>query len=374
MPTRLHLRRNRREVGSSVVEMAIMAPILTVMVFWLIYFWEMQQGRLKAAEAARYLAFNQTVGATNDVVARFEDLDSTTPTGKLGKARFNTVKISQAAASLVKSPMSDGRSNSKPPGLSGMASTIFGAVSGALGTASDGIMSFLGMSLDDGRVQTNVQIDMKNMLIPKRVGDYISGESGAEKLDLSFKDSMTMDYKTFAAVDLSVWNGLPAYDHVSDLTTASVKKMAYLTVYSRFSGTFDFLGTVLAMFGIWDWPFSGDYISDSTRLQDPYSNTRYGVTVNDNGKQQTGHVRTAPGDKYYAFYFTGSADHWCSSVQGRACEPSQIQDLRKSKNPDYRAYQCRGDYYLGTTKSKYSEVDYASNSHTVFNYSSSGCQ
>jgi hypothetical protein len=382
MLTRMHYRGGLgRERGSSVVEMAIMSPILVAMVLWLIYFWENQQARLKAAEAARYIAFNQTVGATNDVPARFEDLDSSTAVGKLASARFNKLTIKQATQTLVTSPMADPQGAQKPPGLSGMASTIFGAISGAMGNASGQVMGFFGLDLNDGRVKTSTEFFMKNMLVPKKIGTYLSGEDGSSfQLDLSFKDSMTLDYKTFAAVSPAAWSGSSnvAYDPVSNSTTAVVQKMAFLTIADRFSGLFGIVEGLLSLFGIKDFPFAQDYISDSTRIQSPTQNFRYGVSDGNSGKPAwAGLVRTAPGDKYYSFYWKGNPpfDQWCSSAQGRACEPNQIRKLRDRDNPDYRSYNCRGPYYLGTVRSQWSEVEYGSNERQAFKFNStSACQ
>jgi hypothetical protein len=388
----MHLRRGRPgERGSSVVEMAIMSPILVAMVLWMIYFWEMQQARLKSAEAARYIAFNQTVGAsTSDVPARFEDLDSSTPVGKMGKARFNKLTITKATQALVNSPMADPRGASQPSGLSGLASSLFGAISGVMGKASSAVFEFHKLDLSDGRVQTSTEFAMQNMLIPKRIGNYLAGSGGPLPLDLTFKDSMTLDYKTFAAVNPGVWGALPyPYDQVSDITTDAVRKMVFLTLLSRLPGfistALHYLGTILSIAGIQDFPFDieGDYIPDTTRIYNPARgapswnpNFRYGVSDNDDGKNQRGFVRTAPGDKYYAWYWKGNppADRWCSKAQGRACEPTAIQNLRDRDNPDYRAYNCRDWYYLGTTRSQFSEVEYSANERKVFRFNGSGCQ
>lgn len=379
---RLFHRRGPGERGSSVVEMAIMAPVLAAMVLWLIYFWEMQQARLKAAEAARYLAFNQAVGAgRNDVIARFEDLDSSSPTGKLPLAYFNKVTVRQATTTLVNSPLADPASSARPPGVGGWASWIFGVLSRGMGSASDSVMRYFGLNPSNGRVQANTEIFMKNMLIPKRIGDYMSGEDGGSiKLDLSFKDSMTMDFQTFAAVDANAWSRMPlnnaGYDRVSDLTTNTVRRMAFLGVYDRFSTWLDIIEAAFGLLGVEDFPFSGNYIRDTTRIYSPTTQFRYGVSVSGDGRQASYPVRTAPGDTYHALYYTGSGDSFCYSPQWwRACEPRQIRDLRQRNNPDYRAYNCRGDYYQGTTRSQFSELDYGGNARSIYNFnSSSGCQ
>ncbi|MFP2907719.1 pilus assembly protein, partial [Pyxidicoccus sp. 3LFB2] len=84
------------------MELALLAPLLVVLVLWANYFWEVQRARLKAAELARYVAFERTVrtdlvGIVTEARERYKDLDGATPHGELGPGYRNRLTLNVRA-------------------------------------------------------------------------------------------------------------------------------------------------------------------------------------------------------------------------------------------------------------------------------------
>ncbi|MFN7133896.1 MAG: hypothetical protein ACK4N5_17605 [Myxococcales bacterium] len=84
-------------------------------------------------------------------------------------------------------------------------------------------------------------------------------------------------------------------------------------------------------------------------------------------------TRTVPGDRYYAAY-------WRNDFQAciDSCEPNPIRQLRRRDNRHFRAFNCRGDYFQGTTRSGITELVYAHRDtrqeRNVFRFNSTSCE
>jgi hypothetical protein len=353
-------RRPRREGqrGSSIVEMAIMAPILTAMVLWLVYFWEMHTARIRAAEAARYIAWQRTATASPagigaEAKTRFSDLDSSTPAGAQGTSYWNRLTIQQSSAVDAAAPLVDAGAGAG--GLGG----VIGSVASLLGgSAVDPMVRRLGFNTRAGAVQSAVQFRMDNRVIPRRIGEYIAqvgaAQNGRGPLDLVFTDSYYTYFDTWRA-----WqpgnDPRSTYPAVQGNVRGHMNQLTYLGVMNGAAGSLlSGLGYVVSFFDL-DFPLSSSYITDATQIYAPNASGR---------PLNPGPTRTSLGDPYYAAYWYSdgySGASYCQGLDwwGGWCEPSAIRDLRKKNNVDYRAYNCRGNFYLGTTRSGYSEYTYA---------------
>lgn len=333
--------------GSSLVEMAIMAPILTALVLWLVYFWEMHSARIRAAEAARYIAWQRTAlpstaGIGAEARTRFADLDGSTPTGVQGSSFWNRLTIEQSDA----------------------ADAAASSGSGGVG----GVLQMLGFDTSAGAVQSTVRFRMENRVMPRRIGEYLAQvDSGrAWTLDRVFTDSYFTDFETWRA-----WrwgdNLASADSTVQSHVRRRMDDLVYAGIMGSPAGTaLSSLGYVVGFFGL-DVPLSRSYVTRVTRILHPLAD---GTPVPE------GPTRTSLGDKYYAAYWY--ADR-AACRYNQWCQPSAIRNLRDRNNGDYRAFHCRGNFYLGTTRSGYSEYTYAyerpSLERSVFRFhGSDGCE
>jgi hypothetical protein len=361
--------------GSAVVEMAIMAPILTVMVLWLIYFWEMHSARIHAAEAARYIAWERTVSASTagigtEAIARFEDLDSSSPVGKLGLSYWNKLTILQANAADVPAPLVDASNGAG--GLGGFMSRVVGLLGGNL---ADPVVRHLGFDTGTGAVQSSVQFQMRNFVVPKRIGEYVAqvgtGSNGLGPLDLVFTDGYYSYFDTWRA-----WRPGDApgntYPAVQGHVRGRMDRIAYLGLMSSPAGSLlNGMGYVVSFFGL-DFPLSSKYLNDTTQIRAP--NVNGAPLVNEP-------TRTSLGQQYFAQYWYRDNASWgasaCAWNRG-GCQPNAIRNLRDRNNVDYRAYNCRGNFYLGTTRSGNSEYAWAYDQRnlerSVFRFNNNGCQ
>jgi hypothetical protein len=369
-------RRSRR--GSSTVEFAIMAPILVVLVLWSNYFWELLRVRIKAAEAARFVAFERTVredlGAiTSEAQSRYKDLNGVDTGVELGTGFRNKLTLA-ISASDAPAPISGSLSEA---GSRGGISGIIGIIASLVGNAVEELIGKLGFDLSKGAVRAQVRVELENKIIPERIGQFVTGFSD-KKLDLGFNESFYLYHDTFRG-----WrqgdNPTPfkeAQRIIETRVRERVRKLAYLGLTDGAAGgALSAIGAVLGVFQL-EFPFESDFIDKAVLVRDVYDNG-YHPTPTPAGSRPT---RTVPGDVLQAAYWTDDTKACFGN-----CEPSVIQYKRGLKsgsgrgdNWAMRAYNCRGPFFQGAVKSDEPESVYAQGkgsaaSKSYFTYNSKAC-
>lgn len=346
-------RSRRAERGGAMVEFAIMAPVIIVLILWSNYFLEVQLARIKGAEVARYVGFERTVrkdvGAiANEAKTRYQDLNGATKTGTAAKGFTNTFTLTVTAQNAA-APISGSLSSA---GSQGGLGGLMGTITNLVGDSVEAIIGLLGFKVNQGAVQTNVEFKVKNRILPARIASYVTGGDGS-KLDLTFKDSFFVYHDTWKAWDNGL-NPLNSYGPVEDKTYERVKKIAYLGLADApgVSGVLSAIGNVLDVLGL-DFPFSNEYVRDMVYIKQVGANGRY---------PQAGRpTRTVPGDKLQAYYWRND---WSGCFN--SCEPSAVKNKRGTRNNGsyddnwpMRAYNCRGKFFQGATKSDKPESEYS---------------
>ncbi|XXF80588.1 pilus assembly protein [Myxococcaceae bacterium GXIMD 01537] len=360
----------RRSRGGAMVEFAIMVPILLGLIFWANYFWEVSFARIKAAEVSRFVAFERTVRSNiPSIVAeardRYQDLDGSTKGVTKPKGITNgvtlTVTAQDAPAPIAGSISETNSQNGNPAGgfLSDIASMM--------GDAVETIIGLIGFDTNKGAVRVDVQIQIKNNIIPKKIVDYVSGFND-NRLDLKLKDNFYVYHDTWRAWREGA-NPRQTYPIVQQITQDRVKKIAYIGLADKAGGVLSGIEKFLDVLGL-EFPLGPDYIKDSTLINKVKDNGRYATM----GGRAT---RTVPGDVLQAYY-------WRTDTQAcfNSCEPADIKRKRglisssgDKANWPMRAYNCRGDFFQGAKKSKDPEIVYSKNSDkSYFNYGSNACE
>jgi Flp pilus assembly protein TadG len=341
-------RGRRAPRGAATVELAILAPILVVLVLWANYFWELQRTRIKGAELARYVAFERTVKANPAAIAaeaqeRYRDLDGSTPTGDLGTAFRNRLTLTVQAQDA-----------NAPLHLTAAPAGIF--------------VNMMGFDPGRGAVETTVQINLQNAIIPEQVAFYTTGPEN-NRLDLNFREGFYLVHDTWRA-----WkpNDQPAqtYPTVESNTHERVRRIAYLNLGGN--GVMNAIGSFLSVLGL-DFPFSTSYIRASVLVR-PVPQRGYFYP------QVPLETRTVPGDVLQAGYWLNDN----TSCFGN-CEPTEIQQKRglinrgdRGDNWPMRSYNCRGDFFQGAILSNAPESLYSQqgfNEHGNYHrYGNTACQ
>ncbi|QDE80787.1 MULTISPECIES: TadE/TadG family type IV pilus assembly protein [Myxococcus] len=351
--SRLTRRRSRARRGAATVEFALLAPLLVVLVLWSNYFWDLQRVRLKGAELARYVAFERTVKTDVDGIAaeaqeRYKDLDGSTKTGSLDstfEGRFTVaVRARNADAPLTSSSMS-GRSSG---GLMAAANTAMSVLGGTV----DAVARQMGLDSRQGAIQTDVELTIRNGFIPETLALYTTG-FGNGRLDMRMTERFYLFHDTWRAWGPGDMPGSSSYPRVEQRTYDRVRRIAYAGVSANSGGVLDSIGDVLQVLGL-DFPFSNDYLRDSVRI--------LRVTQQPTPRLQLPtQMRTVPGDVLQAAYWRNDT-RWCFGN----CEPNAVQQKRGfSQNGGYgdnwpmRAYNCRGPYFQGASKSELPESVYS---------------
>lgn len=342
--------------GASTVEFAIMTPVLIALILWCNYFWEVQVARIKAAEAARYVAFERTVrkdiGAIqSEAQQRYRDLNGADKTGTTPRGFNNQVTVTQITGQNAAAPLASPKSLSETGSQGGLGGMI-GAITNLVGNTVESIIGLFGFKTDQGAVQANVEIKVKNRIIPARILNYMSGPGGT-KLDLVFRDSYFVYHDTWRAWDNGL-NHTNSYKPVEDKTFERVKKVAYLGLADApgVSGVLNAIGKVLDVLGL-DFPFSTDYIREMVYIKKVGETGRF---------PQAGRpTQTVPGGRLQAYY-------WRSDWSGcfNSCESQEIKYKRGTQssggwddNFPMRSYNCRGPFFQGAIKSDLPESEYS---------------
>jgi hypothetical protein len=350
------------------VEFAILAPILVVLVLWSNFFWELQQARIKAAEAARFVAFERTVRPDVSRIAseaqdRYKDLDGSTKGVDLGSAYRNrltvTVQAEDAPAPLSSESFS---------GIStkGGASGIAGAALGALGGTAEKVAEAMGLDTKKGAVKASIEFKVQNAIIPEQIALYTTGFSD-DRLDVTFKENFYLFHDTWRAWG---YGDSPAnsYPRVEQITHDRARGVVYAGLASAGGGALSSIGDVLSVLGL-DFPFQNSYIRDSVMIRPVGADGRYAATTP---------TRTVPGDQLRAAYWRDD-DSYCYNN----CEPPEIKQKRGFLNKgDYndnwpmRTYNCRGKFFQGARQSNLPESEYVQSAgvgKSYFNYGGDKC-
>lgn len=374
-PVRARARRARR--GSSTVEFAIMAPLLVVLVLWSNYFWEVLRVRIKAAEAARFVAFERTVREdltqiSAEAQSRYQDLNGADTGVALGSGFRNKLTLS-VTASDAPAPITGSLSEAgSRGGLSGM----IGMITSLVGNSVEFIIGKLGFDMSKGAVQSTVKVQLENKIIPKRIGQFETGFAD-NKLNLGFTESFYLYHDTWRA-----WQpgdnpkNNPNNEIVQGRVRERVGRVAYLGLLNSAAGAgLSAIGTVLGLFQL-EYPFDNDFINEAVLVKGVKDNG-YWPTQVPGGNRPT---RTMPGDVLQAAY-------WQSETKAcfNNCEPDDIKFKRGLKsgngrgdNWPMRAHECRGDFFQGAVKSDQPESSYSqgkgsADSKSYFNYGKNAC-
>ncbi|QSQ11193.1 TadE/TadG family type IV pilus assembly protein [Myxococcus landrumensis] len=348
-------RTHRLQRGAATTEFAILAPIMILLILGAQYFWEVQHVRLKAAEVARYVAFERTVRPDASRIAseaqeRYQDLDGSTKTGRLpsGLGYQNRLTLTVTAQD-TEAPLQTESLSER--GSTGGVTQVLSLVLGALGSTAGMVAKAMGLDPKKGAVQAQVEVHIENGIIPSQLAFLASGLDD-DRLDLRFKESYFLVHDTWRT-----WGPGDApgntYPRVQELTHARVKKIAYAGLASE-GGVLDTVGAVLSVLGL-DFPLKSDYLRDSVLIRKVNEPGRY-KAVRDND------TRTVPGDKLFAAYWKNDKRACYNN-----CEPDEIKEKRglRSSSEDghfnwpMRAYNCRGNFFQGATNSKLPESEYA---------------
>ncbi|MCE9673056.1 pilus assembly protein [Myxococcus stipitatus] len=357
----------RTSRGTATTEFAILVPVLLVLVAWSNYFWEVQHVRLKAAELARFVSFERTVRTDLGAIAteakeRYQDLDGSTKTGELPTAMVGfqnrltlTVNAQEVDAALLEESMEE-------RGGVGGAGGLIGKVLGALGSTAGKVAERMGLDPSRGAVQTEVEVRIENGIIPPQIAFLTTGFDD-DRLDLRFTEKHFMFYDTWRA-----WNPGDhpdnSYPRVQQLTHDRVRRIVYAGIVSDGGGVLNAIGTVLSVLGL-DFPLTTSYIRDSVLIRHvkddskaPFARGYYPTKMPNNSDRPT---RTVPGDVLQAAYWN-SDDEACFGD----CEPDKIKlkrgldsDNSYDDNWPMRAYNCRGPFFQGATRSEEPESIYS---------------
>jgi hypothetical protein len=311
------------------------------------YFWEVQRARIKAAELARFVAFERTVRSDLNAIlgeaqTRYQDLDGSTKTGTLGKSYRNELTL-QARMEDADAPLH--RVNMAQIAAQAGASGAVGVGLSALGGTPEQMARGMGLDTRRGAVQSEVEVRLVNNIIPREIALFTTGFDD-QRLDLVFRERFFVYHDTWRA-----WgpgdSPTRTYERVEELTRQRVRPLLYAGAAD--SGVLSAINGALQVLRL-DSPFSDAYIRDSIRVR----------PVEEPGRPTVTATRMMPGDVLEAAYWVNDTS-WCMG----SCEPQDIQTKRGLRhgngygdNFPLRAYRCRGPFFQGATQSGLPEVDY----------------
>ncbi|MCY1017180.1 TadE family protein [Pyxidicoccus sp. MSG2] len=366
-------RKRGAQRGAATVELALVAPILVVLVLWANYFWELQRVRLKAAELARFMAFERTVrtdltGITVEARKRYQDLDGSTRTGELGTAFRNrltleVVQVENEPAPLIEVPLEN-------RARVGNASRFLTPVTRELGANAEDVAREMELNLDEGAVLAKVRFEIKNGIIPDHIALYTTG-LGGDWLDLSMTEQFFLVHDTWRA-----WapgdNPLDSYAAVEQHTFDRTQHIVYKGVKQQAGGALSAIGGMASMFRL-DNIDAKSYIRESVKI------LPVGVAADYSAVTAT---YTVPGNVLHAAYWKDDTTP-CFGT----CEPEGIKQKRglisggaDGENWPMRAYNCRGEFFQGAAKSELPESVYGAHNtennvgREYHNYGDRACQ
>lgn len=347
--------------GASTVEFAIMAPIIVALILWSNYFWEVQMARIKAAEAARFVAFERTVrtdvsGIAAEAKDRCQDLDCSNKVstgGKTAPIGYKNGFTMTVTARDVDAPITSQSMDTKGGGGLG---GVLGKVTSAIGSGLGDVLNLIDFKTDKGAVQVNVEVKIQNRWLPGKIANYTSRKNSETDLNITLKEQFYVYHDTWRA-----WNKgsdpRNTYSVVQGIVAGKMPKIAYLglTSISGLDSILEIVGKVLDVLQL-DWPLRASYASDTTLIKKVKESGRHDDYVT---------TRTVPGDRLQAAYWKSDSN----ACRSQGCLPNQelrakygyqgSNGAEDSQNWPMRAYNCRGPYFQGANKSDKLEYDYA---------------
>lgn len=354
--TRTRTRGHQR--GSATVEFAIVAPLLIVMVLWAQYFWEVQHVRLKAAELARFVAFERTVrpnlqGIVSEARERYKDLDGATKSGELGTgAGFRNRLTIEVVANETEARLSE-VSMQERGGLGGAMGLVGGALS-ALGSTPADLAEDMGLDTRRGAVSVDITVNIQNGIIPHQIAFFTAAPDDTSQLNLKFTEHFNVFHDTWRAWG---YGDSPSdtYARVEQITHDRATGIIYKgATGGDAGGALNSIGDVLQVLGL-DFPFTSKYVRESVMIGKVGASGR---TFEDGPHIPT---RTVPGDELQAYYWKDDSDYCFGD-----CEPGRVLNKRGTRsNSSYddnwpmRSYNCRGNFFQGALISNRPESEYS---------------
>ncbi|MCP3098574.1 pilus assembly protein [Myxococcus sp. K15C18031901] len=190
--------RQRSRRGAATVEFALSVPVLVMILMFSMYLTELVRAKLKLQEMARYAVWEMTSYTLSDfakgnhdsafevarketsdeLIERFKDMDSVEPNAPLAGliVRYSGVQgtITNKEIPFIESGMLPG-STSEGGGFAG---AILGAVNGGAGA----LLNTWGFN-NKGWVESAVQMNFENVILPKSYLDEGTGPGGFFKSD-----------------------------------------------------------------------------------------------------------------------------------------------------------------------------------------------
>lgn len=356
--SRKTMRTRGRQRGSATVEFAIMAPLLIVMVLWAEYFWEVQHVRLKAAELARFVAFERTVRPNIQRIAveaheRYKDLDGATKTGELATgAGFRNRLTLTVKGDDTEAPLTEVSMGARG-GLGGAMGMVGGALS-ALGSTPADLAEDMGLDTRRGAVTVDVTVNIQNGILPHQIAFFTTHPDDTSQVNLKFTERFNVFHDTWRAWGYGD-NPKDSYARVEQITHDRATGIIYKgATGGDAGGALNSIGDVLQVLGL-DFPFTSNYVRDSVKIREVRAN---GARFDDAPNIPT---RTVPGDVLQAYYWKNDTKYCFGD-----CEPTRVlykRGTRTSQGYDdnwpMRSYNCRGNFFQGAAISNRPESEYA---------------
>jgi hypothetical protein len=330
------------------VEFALIAPLMVALLLWSNYFYEALYAKIKTAEMARYIGFERTVrkdlpGIVAEARSRYQDLDGSTKALALPGNYKNLLTVN-AQASLADAPFGGDMGQAAQQAGGGISAALQ-KVASAVGNTVGKIASQLGFQTSQGAVRADVTFSLQNRVVPTSIAGWKI--SPGNSLNLTLKDSFFMYHDTWRAWEPGDQPGQPGYGTVQSRTQQRVRNVAYLGLTQLAPGPLNQAGKVLDALGL-EWPLDNSYIDSAVLIRRPPDPGRHGDIYG---------TRTMPGDRLRAPVWYSDTYRtppwWVGKLKNKTgYESSGGYD----DNWPMRAYNCRGNFFQGQTRSLLPEV------------------
>jgi hypothetical protein len=376
------MRAQSAQSGSALTELAIVAPLFILLMFWAQFFTDLGVLRLKADEAARFVlweaaAHRKDTEIVQEVKDRFADLSS--PTSRTGQApygvrSFKSVTVPTVTITEVDSKFSSDARVANPGSGGGFLSDVLRFVNNLLGKAVDAVLGLYNFNTK-GALQATVTLQAQNSLFPniKILGIDFSAPRQAQTIRMTARSPvMLVDvWKAWPgrwALGSKDVNATPQSTYGRGSTpekevAARLNKVAFFGL----GGFFDPLNKLLNFIkapGVTQrdtWANGGPVAmlpaGKSNNSWSPaagkdlqragthylYKDSNLHASIDSPNRNQTDRARfTTPGEAILTTYWKGQG-----GLDGLV---SAAPDLRN--NPYKKAWQCRNGHYLGSSKTE----------------------
>lgn len=354
------MRRLKGERGTSVTETALLLPIILMILYFAIFFWDVSKKRIKSLEVARFAAWEQTAyqnvlksasAIASDTQKRYQDLDGTTPTGAPANGQIDFNKATLTVQVSNQSSVDD----REIPGMGGL-------VSKAVGSTLKPIFKSL---VGDARMNTmsvaQVTLRVENRVVPKRIGDTALYSSVFPQF-LEFKETNAVIYDSWDA-----WrpgdSPHGSKNTVRNHILASLKRSNGIVAFPAVGaviGDGTLLGQALgAVLGVLGLPHALKIGSHYVQM-DPRT-----LAASITGTNPTS--AAMPGPLYEGSYWTGNGTlsstrrpyrNVLDRTTGRGLYGEGTTGSGRRSNRHARAAECRGYYWDGSRTQQAEFYDY----------------